>query len=98
MARCFLHLVELHFLLIELLLDLRNTLQLPRLIPVVRSLGLDAPVRGLNRRIELIDPRLQTRHLILLRQDLSLPMVGRALFRQALFYKTAFSGAMVSGL
>ena len=43
MARSFLHLVELPLLLIELLLHLRHMFQLPRLIPVVRSLVLDAP-------------------------------------------------------
>src|SRR5260370_9359345 len=85
MARCILHLVELSLLFVKLLLDLRHTLELPRLIPVVRSLGLDGPVRGLNRRIELVDSRLQSRHLILLRQDLSLPMLTGTLLRQPLF-------------
>ena len=59
MPRRFLHLVKLHFLLIKLQVDLRHPLQLPRLITVVRSLVLDASARGTNRRIELVDPRLQ---------------------------------------
>ena len=80
MPRGFLHLVKLHFLLIESQLDLRHPLQLPRLITVVWSLVLDAPACGTNRRIELVDPRLQNRHLIFLRQYLSLPLFSRALF------------------
>jgi len=89
--RRFLHLVKFHFLLIESQLDLRHPLQLSRLITVVRSLVLDAPARGTNRRIELVDPRLQNRHLIFLRQDLSLPLVSRALFRQALLRRAMVS-------
>src|SRR5208282_2221005 len=50
----------------------------------------------MNRRIEQVDPRLQIRYLIFLPQDLSLPLFGRTLFRQALFYRTMIS-ARVAG-
>src|SRR5258708_32177970 len=96
MTRCILHLVELSLLFVKLLLDLRHTLELPRLIPVVRSLGLDGPVRGLNRRIELVDSRLQSRHLILLGQDLSLPLLSGTLLRQALFSRPIV-GSLAAG-
>jgi hypothetical protein len=48
MARRFLHLLELSFLLIELLLDLRRALQLTRRIAVVRTLILRTPASGAN--------------------------------------------------
>src|SRR5260370_6306082 len=59
---------------------------------VVRSHVLGASARESKWRIGLVDPRLQSRHLIFLRQDLSLPLVGRALLRQALLRRTMFSG------
>ena len=83
-ARRILHLIELSLLRVELLLDLRYPFKLSRLIPVVRPLGLNVPVRRLNRRMELVDPRLQGRHSILLRQDLGLPLFSRTLLRQSL--------------
>src|SRR6266849_2731348 len=92
MSRRFLHLVELPLLLIELLLDLCHPLQLSRLVPAVWLVVMDAPARGTNRRIELVDPRLQSRHLIFLRQYLSPPLVSRALFGQALLRRTMVNG------
>src|SRR5260370_22938182 len=59
---------------------------------VVRSHVLGASARESKWRIGLVDPRLQSRHLIFLRQDLSLPLVGRALLRQALLRRTMVSG------
>lgn len=79
-TRRFLHIRQLHFLLIELLLELRYTLQLSRLKTAVWSFVLRAAVSGMDRRIHLVDPRLQTRHAIFLRQDLPFPLSGDALF------------------
>jgi len=84
MARRFLHPLKFPLLFIELLLELRDTL---RLIVVVRRLVLDAFAHGMKRRMERVDPRLQRRYLIFLCQNLSLPLVSRALFRLALFGK-----------
>lgn len=63
----FLHLIEPHLLLIELLLDLRNPAHLARLRKVVRLVILYGAVGRTNRRIDLINPRLQSRHLFFLR-------------------------------
>ena len=79
MAGGFLHLLEYPFLLVELLLDLRRALQLLRLITAGWALVLDAAVGGLNRRLDLVDPRLECGHFIFLRDDLSLPLLGGAL-------------------
>ena len=75
MARRVLHLVESPPLFIESELDLCRLLQLPRLIPVERPFGLDAPRLRLNRGVELVEARLQIGHLKILRQDLPIDIL-----------------------
>jgi len=106
MSRGFLHLVELTLLLVELLLQLRDALQLPRLTAVVRSsIGIGANVGELKCGLEMVDSRLQCRNLVFLCENLPLPLFCRSLFGQSLLRETllrapisrALFGAFVGG-
>src|ERR1700751_1878567 len=89
MSRGLLHLVELSVLLVELFLQLRNPLQLPRLIAVVRpSIGIGANVGELKCGLEMVDSRLQCQNLVFLCENLPLPLFCRSLFGKALLRET----------
>jgi hypothetical protein len=103
---CILHLVELSLLVVELLLQLRNALQLPRLIAVVRSsIGIGAHVGELECGLEMVDSRLQRENLVFLCENLPLPLFCRSLFGKSLLRETllrapisrALFGAFVGG-
>src|SRR5208282_2790605 len=96
MLRGFLHLLELSPVFVESLLDLRHQQKLARLIGVDRPFELRVSVLGTNRRMDLVDARLQRRHLISLCQNLPLPLVGCPLLGLALVGKMMVVRAILS--
>jgi len=82
--RRFLHPGQLDFLIVELILELRDAPQLPHLRLVVGRLVLHAPAGRAHRFIQLVNSHLERGHPILLCQNQSLPLICRPLFGQAL--------------